>query len=117
MSGKNSKAISISFRVDEGVVEHNNRDFIAKNVDKERIGNNITYRRQDIREKYNEIFAKALDEYNSRQKRNDRKIADYYEHILKSPKIKPYYEIVVQFGDMENLRVHSNRVYADCLLW
>ena len=116
MNVKNSKAISISFRVDEGVVEHNNRDFIAKNVDKERIGNNITYRQQDIREKYNEIFAKALDEYNSRQKRNDRKIADYYEHIRNSKQEKPFYEIVVQFGDMESLRFHSNSVYADCLL-
>ena len=116
MGEQAQKSLSISFRVDSGVIEHNNRKIVAKNVDKERIGNNITYRQQDIREKYNEIFSKALDEYNSRQKRSDRKIADYYEHIRNSKQEKPFYEIVVQFGDMGSLRFHSNSVYADCLL-
>ncbi|MCM1059833.1 MAG: hypothetical protein NC452_06030 [Eubacterium sp.] len=60
MDTKNGKQISISFRVDEGVVEHNNRDFIAKNVDKERIGDNIVYRREDLREFYQKLFGKAF---------------------------------------------------------
>ena len=33
----NGKTLSISFRIDEGVIEHNNRIFIAKNVDGERV--------------------------------------------------------------------------------
>ena len=33
MSEVNGKTLSISFRIDEGVIEHNNRVFIAKNVD------------------------------------------------------------------------------------
>ena len=56
MSEVNGKTLSISFRIDEGVIEHNNRIFIAKNVDGERLQDNITYRRQDIREKYNELL-------------------------------------------------------------
>ncbi len=35
MSEVNGKTLSISFRIDEGVIEHNNRIFIAKNVDGE----------------------------------------------------------------------------------
>ena len=31
MSEVNGKVLSISFRIDEGVIEHNNRIFIAKN--------------------------------------------------------------------------------------
>ncbi len=37
MSEVNGKTLSISFRIDEGVIEHNNRFFIAKNVDGERV--------------------------------------------------------------------------------
>ncbi len=31
MSEVNGKTLSISFRIDEGVIEHNNRIFIAQN--------------------------------------------------------------------------------------
>ena len=37
MSEVIGKTLSISFRIDEGVIEHNNRIFIAKNVDGERV--------------------------------------------------------------------------------
>ena len=96
MSEVNGKTLSISFRIDEGVIEHNNRIFIAKNVDGERVQDNITYCRQDIREKYDELFGQALAEYNARQKQASRRIPDYYEHLKKSSKRKPYYEIVVR---------------------
>ena len=102
MSEINGKTLSISFRIDEGVIEHNNRVFIAKNVDGERVQDNITYCRTDIREKYDELFGQALAEYNARQTQSSRRIPDYYEHLKKSSKGKPYYEIVVQFGDMES---------------
>ena len=59
-------------------LDHNNRRFIAKNVDKNRISDNITYIQQDIREKYNELFGKALEEYNAGKKKTRDKIPDYY---------------------------------------
>lgn len=68
---------------------------------RERVPDNIIYKQEDIRAKYHEIFDKALEEYNT-GKRADRKITDYYEHMLKSKKEKPFYEVVVQFGDIEN---------------
>ena len=37
MSEINGKTLSISFRIDEGVIQHNNRIFISKNVDGERV--------------------------------------------------------------------------------
>ena len=85
----NGKTLSISFRIDEGVIEHNNRVFIAKNVDGERVQDNITYCRTDIREKYDELFGQALAEYNARQTQSSRRIPDYYEHLKKSSKGKP----------------------------
>ena len=101
-SSTSGKKMSLTFRVDNGVIEHNNRDFVAKNVVRERISQNIVYKREDIREKYHELFDEALEEYNARQKRADRKIEDYYQHMKKSQKEKPYYEIVVQVGDIDN---------------
>ena len=109
MNGKNGSNLSISFRIDEGVVEHNNREFIAKNVDGERVGDNITYCRQNIKDKYNELFGQALAEYNARQTQASRRIPDYYEHLKKSAKGKAYYEIVVQFGDMDTCGQGSGR--------
>lgn len=79
--GKTQKRLSISFRSDDGCVEHNNRDFFTDNVDKSRTPDNITYVRRDLREVYHELFDEALSEYNSRQTRSDRRINDYYEHI------------------------------------
>ncbi len=104
-SGEKTKSISISWRIDSGVIEHNNREFVAKNVVRERIADNITYTKQDIREKYGELFGVALKKYNAKQKRKgrkDRQITDYYEHIKKSKQEKPFYELVVQFGDKDD---------------
>ena len=64
-----TKALSISFRSDDGCIEHNNRDFFTDNVDKSRTPNNITYVKRDLRELYHELFDEALVEYNARQNR------------------------------------------------
>ena len=101
-----SPKLSLTFRVDSGVLEHNNRTFKAKNVDANRISDNITYKSEDIKEKYHELFDAALDEYNSK-KRSNEKIHDYYEHIRKGKQEKPFYEVVVQFGDMESCGLKS----------
>ena len=78
--------MSISFRVDSGVLEHNNREIIAANVDPARINDNIIYTQIDLRNFYHQLFDDSLAEYNSKQNRADRKITDYYEHIKNSGK-------------------------------
>lgn len=102
-----TKALSISFRSDDGCIEHNNQDFFTDNVDKSRTPNNITYVKRDLRELYHELFDEALAEYNARQNRPDRQIPDYYEHIRKSKKEKLFQEIIVMFGNSENCGVGS----------
>lgn len=106
MSEKSSsgggKKFSISFRIDDGVIDHNNRVFVARNVAKERIAENITYKSENIKDKYNELFSQAVKEYNDKQKRADRKIDDYFKKMKSSKKEKLFQEIVVQVGDIEN---------------
>ncbi len=106
-----SPKLSRSFRC-EGYntgefIDHNNRKFIAKNVDPNRICDNVVFVQQDIKEKYNELFSKALEEYNAKKKKTRDKIPDYYEHIKNGSKEKLYYETVVQFGDKDNCGVGS----------
>ena len=43
MSEVNGNTLSISFRIDEGLIEHNNRIFIANIVNGEQVQENITY--------------------------------------------------------------------------
>lgn len=98
--------LSISFRVDDGVIEHNNRIFLPKNVDPARTCDNITYKCEKLREKYHQLFDAALEEYNSK-KRSNEKIADYYEHIKNGKQEKLFSEVVVQFGDAESCGLKS----------
>lgn len=107
-----AKKFSLTFRVDSGVIEHNNRDFVAKNVNPDRIPLNIIYKQERLEDKYHELFDKALEEYNARQKRPDRKKTDYLEEIKKSKQEKPFYEAVIQIGDMNDCGIGKENCEA-----
>lgn len=101
----------ISMPQGRGSQLHNRRDYekigreIPDNINTLMTHENITIVDKDIRTAYKEIFGEVLQEYNSRQKRSDRKIDDYYEHILKSKNgEKPFYEDVLQWGRMEDFK-------------
>ncbi len=100
----------------KGSLTHNNRKFNAKNVDDTRTKDNIVFVQQPIEEAYEHLFGAAVERYNARQKRPDRKITTtYYEHTFKrkisqtvvtaADKRKSFYEDVVQIGDMKNTGV------------
>ena len=107
MSEKKASGLSVSFRVDSGFLDHNNRVITAHNVDISRTGDNIIYTKIDLRQFYEQVFGTALAEYNAKQKRADREIPDYYEHVKKSGKCKLFYEVVVQFGDLHDCGLGS----------
>lgn len=94
---------TISAMVGKGSITHNNRDFIAENVDGERTKNNITYCNEKIQDVYHELFDEALQKYNEKQTRSDRVIADYYEKIRTGKQEKPFHEIILQIGDKDTI--------------
>ena len=94
---------TISFMTGKGSVNHNSRKFHAKNTDPKRSHWNVEYCNQDIREVYHELFDEALERYNSKQTRKDRKIEDYYEKIRSGKQEKPFHEIILQIGDKDNM--------------
>ena len=73
---------TISMMVGKGSLNHNNRTFIAKNVDRERSESNKVYVKENIEKVYHTLFDEALETYNAKQTRADRRIDDYYEKVL-----------------------------------
>ncbi|MCR4795682.1 MAG: plasmid recombination protein [Ruminococcus sp.] len=118
----------ISFGQGKGSLTHNNREFMADNVDPLRTPQNITFVRQPIGEAYEQLFAESTARYNDKQKRNDRKVhSSYYEHLFgvkpcntvrtAADKRKSFYEDVVQIGKMEDSGYGTEdfQLVADCL--
>ena len=97
---------TISFVKGKGSLSHNNRDFVTKNVDRERMAWNEYYIQRPLKEAYEQIFGPAVAEYNAKQKRKDRHIKDYLTDIKNSGNNeKQFYEIVVQIGRKEDTGV------------
>ena len=68
---------------------------------------NIDYCNESIKKVYHELFDEALERYNAKQTRTDRKIANYYEKIRSSKQEKPFHELILQIGDKENMSAES----------
>ena len=94
---------TISAMVGKGSVNHNSRKFKAANVDGSRTDRNIDYCNEDIKAVYHELFDDALERYNAKQTRDDRRIENYYEKIKSGKQEKPFHELILQIGDKDNM--------------
>ena len=93
--------------VGQGSVNHNSRKFHAKNTDPGRSHLNITYCQENIKTVYHELFDEALERYNAKQTRADRRIEDYYEKIRSGKQEKPFHEIILQVGNRDDMSANS----------
>ena len=91
----------------KGSVSHNTRTFSAKNVDKARSKYNVEFCHLDIKKVYHELFDEALERYNAKQKRSDRKIDNYYEKIRQSKQEKLFHEVILQIGNKDDTNAKS----------
>lgn len=99
---------TISAMVGHGSVNHNSRKFHAKNTDPERSHLNVTYCQENIKAVYHELFDEALERYNAKQTRADRRIENYYEKIRSGKQEKPFHEIILQVGNKDDMRADSD---------
>ena len=88
--------------VGKGSVNHNSREFNAKNTDPQRTHLNTEYCNIDIKEVYHYLFDDALETYNEKQKRADRRIENYYEKIRTGRQEKLFHEIIIQIGNCDD---------------
>jgi hypothetical protein len=89
--------------VGKGSTNHNSRKFRAENVDGTRTQFNIDYCNTDIKQVYHELFDDALERYNAKQTRADRRIENYYEKIRTSKQEKPFHELILQVGNRDDM--------------
>lgn len=90
-------------------ISHNNRDVADnKKMDKyhqhiqwEKTSENIVIEKKSIKEIYKELFSEEVDKYNSKQKRKDRKIDDYYLKVKNDGSLDLQREFIVQIGDKD----------------
>ena len=99
---------TISAMVGHGSVNHNSRKFHAKNTDPERSHLNVTYCQENIKAVYHELFDEALERYNAKQTRADRRIENYYEKIRSGKQEKPFHEIILQVGNKDDMSADSD---------
>ena len=99
---------TISAMVGHGSVNHNSRKFHAKNTDPERSHLNVTYYQENIKAVYHELFDEALERYNAKQTRADRRIENYYEKIRSGKQEKPFHEIILQVGNKDDMSADSD---------
>ena len=93
---------TISGMMGHGSIRHNNREFTAANVDRERSGQNIVFVNEDLKQTYNNLFGEALEAYNAGKKKTRDKIPDYYEHIRQSKQEKLFHEAIFQIGNLND---------------
>ena len=98
---------TISAMIGKGSVNHNSRKFKAENVDGSRTHLNIDYCNENIKDVYHKLFDEALERYNAKQTRTDRRIENYYEKIRNSKQEKLFHELILQIGDKENMCAES----------
>lgn len=88
-------------------LSHNNREFLAKNIDVSQVKNNVIFKQEDVEDAYHKLFDDAVEEYNSKQKQKCRRITNYYDDVCKNKRTEAFYEAIVQFGDVDTASCYS----------
>lgn len=102
-----------------GYLNHNERKFTRSNVDKLRIKDNVVLKSQTVEETYQQLFSDTIEEYNAKQKIATRRksvdgyLKDLQENAHKKGAEKPFYEVIVQIGDMYDCNCLNNPAEAE----
>jgi plasmid recombination enzyme len=123
-----NKTMTLSFKTNprQTNIRHNNRELTEKefksdahkHIQREKSKYNIQIVKRDIKDVYHELFDDALNAYNAKQKRKDRKIDDYYKHVQKSKNLDLQREFIVTVGnkaDWEKLSFEEKQEVGEAL--
>ncbi|MFS9170449.1 plasmid recombination protein, partial [Streptococcus mitis] len=73
-----------------------------EHIIRDRTKDNIVIKHSTIQEAYQEVFGEAVEAYNARQKRKDRKIDDYYLHVYHSKTLDLQREMIIGLGNKQD---------------
>ena len=71
---------------------------IGKHIHWDKTGQNAILVSKPIKEVYRDVFQKSVDEYNSKQRRKDRRIKNFYSKMRKDKSYDAQKEFIVQVG-------------------
>ncbi|MGH0950730.1 plasmid recombination protein [Bacillus mycoides] len=117
-----SMSVSLKKATNKTNIKHNNRAMNEKekernlHINYSKSDENKYLVQKDVKELYQEEFGEVLEKYNAKQKRNDRKIDDYYKHIQSSKKTSLQQEMIVQVGDMKDFNYRADYEKANEIL-
>ncbi|MCC2342427.1 plasmid recombination protein [Bacillus cereus group sp. BceL221] len=103
-----SMSVSLKKATNKTNIKHNNRTMSEKekernsHIDYSKSNENKYLVQKNLKGLYQEEFGEALEKYNAKQKRSDRKIDDYYKHIQSSKKTSLQQEMIIQVGDLND---------------
>lgn len=115
-------SVSVKKATNKTNIKHNNRTMSDKekkrnaHIDYSRSHENKYLVQEDIKKLYEHEFGEALEKYNAKQKRSDRKIDNYYKHIELSKKTSTQQEMIIQVGDKDDFSNEENRELANEIL-
>ena len=87
-----SLSVSVVKSTTKTNLSHNNREMTEnemrtnQHINQEKSSSNLYLVKENIEDLYEREFGQALENYNDKQKRSDRKIDNYYDHISESKK-------------------------------
>lgn len=119
---KMAMSISAKKATNKTNIKHNNRKFTDKqkeennHINYDRTNENILLVEKNLKEIYEQEFGESLKKYNDKQKRKDRKIENYYDHIKNSKKTSLQQEMIIQVGDKDDFFSEENREVANEIL-
>lgn len=104
--------LTFSVRMEKSMtnLRHNNRNLTEEeykqpaheHIIRERTKDNIVIKHSTIQEAYQEVFGEAVEAYNAKQKRKDRKIDDYYLHVYHSKTLDLQREMIIGLGNKQD---------------
>lgn len=91
-------------------LRHNNRTLTEeeyqhpdhKHIIREKTKDNLIIKQSTLKDAYEEVFGEAVEEYNAKQKRKDRKIDDYYLHVYHSKTLDLQREMIIGLGNVDD---------------
>ena len=95
---------TISGMIGAGSLAHNRRDFVAENVDPDRVHLNICYQNENLKEVYKELFDDSVERYMWEKERTGR-LQITMKKIRQGKQEKLFHEVIFQIGNREDMAV------------
>lgn len=112
-----STQLTVAIVKGSGYLGHNDRSLSPRSKtqtwDPELSYKNKVFKNESLEHAYSFLFQPSLEKYNKKQKRKDRRIKNYLDHIERSKQEKPFYEFIVSIGNLKDVPKGSD-LERDC---